>query len=167
MEDDEQGEQDEDCAREEGRELPDAGHTHCAAEDHTAAGLQLNRIFQEGGVQAVGVDADVQIVDEGLDDLAEGEGHNGKVVAVEPQDRDADQQTDDRGQQRAACERDDKNPSVRNAGAVECGGDHRSGEGADAHESGVSEGKLAEHADREVQRQRHDDIGADRHKLPL
>ena len=45
--------------------------------------------------------------------------------------------------------------------------DHRSGERADARESGVSEAKLAGDADRQVQRQRHDDIGADRDKLPL
>ena len=38
----------------------------------------------------------------GFDDLTEGQGHNGQIVAAEPQHRDADQQTGNCGQQRAA-----------------------------------------------------------------
>ena len=47
------------------------------------------------------------------------------------------------------------------------GGHDNAGERADAHESGVAQAQLTGDADDQVQRQRHDDIGADRDQLAL
>ena len=43
--------------------------------------------------------------------------------------------------------------------------DERAGERADAHEAGVAEAQLTQHTDGQVQRDRHNDIGADGHEL--
>ena len=63
MEDDEQGEQDEDCTREEGGKLPDAGAPIGPLRIIRPPVCSSIVFFQEGGVQAVAVHADVQIVD--------------------------------------------------------------------------------------------------------
>ena len=52
-------------------------------------------------------------------------------------------------------------------GVLERGGHDNAGERADAHESGVAQAQLTGDADDQVQRQRHDDIGADRDQLAL
>ena len=87
--------------------------------------------------------ADIQVFHNGLDDLAEGQGNDGQVVAVEPQHRDAyqgprgsgGQSGDDHG--RRQTERIGINGQRRRG--------HRPGEGSHAHEARVSQAQLAQH----------------------
>ncbi len=119
----------------------------------------LQKVQVGGGLAAGGVEDDVQAVrvhahqqagDELLDDLAEGQRHDGEVVAREPQHRNADQKADDGGEEGAHDHRQRQ--------AHRCGGDHAheahggddAGEGADAHEARVTETQVAQDAHREV-----------------
>ena len=118
-------------------------------------------------MQAVFIVADDEAVYKLLDDLAEGQRHDGQIIAVQTQHRDADERSRDAREDRAHhyCER--KAHAVRGDGALQAHCRDNAGERADAHESRVSQTQLAEDADGEVQGDGHDDVAADWDELTL
>ena len=103
-------------------------------------------------------------------DLAEAEGHDGQVVAVQPQHRQAEQHAGD-GRHREPDEEEDVEPAgrQREAAAEDQVGvrraEDRPGVRADREEGHVAEVEQAGQADHDVQseRQRHEDPDLDRH----
>ena len=121
------------------------------------AGAPINKILTIEAAQITGVH-------NVLDDLTKSQRDDGQVVAGQTQNRDADEHAEQ------TCHR-----AADHEGQQQCKGlrgvfghddiDERTGERADAHEAGVAEAQLTQHTDGQVQRDRHNDIGADGHEL--
>ena len=144
-----------------------AGRALRALDDGGAGGAEAEVIDRlaaggvEDEVQAVFVAADDQAVDELLDDLAEGERHDGEVVALQAEHRRADEKTDDGGKDRTDDHRDGETHRSARDRTHEALRDHDAGKCADAHKARVTEAQLTEDTDREVQRHGHGHIAAD------
>ena len=113
------------------------------------------------------VQAHVEVPDQVLQDLAKSQSHDGKIVAPQTQNGNADDHAhdachnaaDDHSQQQPDC-------AVRNNG-LDGSGHHNAGESADAHETGVAQAQLTRNTNHQVQRNRQHDINADRDQLAL
>lgn len=155
VENDEQSDQNENKARGKGGYLRDAPDAHRALDQHLAPLAQI----QPGGIvqqhaepqSALGGLAQVEVVDDALDDLAEGQGDDGEVVAVEAQHGDAHQQPRDPRTDSPRHHGDGKAERRRGDGALKAYGRDHAGEGAHAHEACVAQGELAQDAHRQVQ----------------
>ena len=116
-------------------------------------------------MQAVGVEAHVEVVEDVLDDLTKGKRHDGEVVTAQAHDRDADDEAGDGRDER----RDDEGEHIGEKpvahDAAHDGERNDAREGAHAHEAGVSQRQLAGDAHDEVERDGHAHIGADGHEL--
>lgn len=118
-------------------------------------------------MQAARVNPHIEAVDDIFDNFTERKGDDSQIVSAQAQNRNADQKTGDSRQNAA-----DQNSRQK---AQPRGGNHvgqadrrdNARKGANPHEARVAERKLAEHADGEVERNGHTDIGADRDKLPI
>ena len=118
----------------------------------------------ENEVQALFIAADDEAVDKLLDDLAEGERHDGEIVALQAEHGRADEKADERGEKRADEHRErEAHGAIRNESRKTLRNDD-TGERAYAHKARVAKAQLAENADREVQRNGHGHIAADRHE---
>ena len=112
----------------------------------------------------MGIHAQITGVHNVLDDLTKSQRDDGQVVTGQTQNGDADEHAEQ------TCHR-----AADHEGQQQCKGlwgvfghddiDERAGERADAHEAGVAEAQLTQHTDGQVQRDRHNDIGADGHEL--
>ena len=112
----------------------------------------------------MGIRAQITGVHNVLDNLTKSQRDYGQIVAGQAQNGDADEHAEQ------ACHR-----AADHEGQQQCKGlrgvfghddiDERAGECADAHKAGVAEAQLTQHTDGQVQRNRHDDIGADGHEL--
>ena len=69
-------------------------------------------------MQPAAVDAHKQVVENPLDDLSKGQGHDGQVVPLQPQDRDANEKAHQSGKQGAHNHTD--NQTDRPGGDVVC-----------------------------------------------
>ena len=118
-------------------------------------------------MQAVRIPAEVHDVDDVLDDLTEGEGYDGEVVALEAEYRHADDDAGERRKDRADDHGNSQTQRSERDGVREAGRGDDAGERAYRHEAGMAERQLAEDADGQVERDRHDDIRADRHEQAL
>ena len=66
-------------------------HQHHQKNQHDGKGQQCPGIGVDlAGIQPLGAAGDGEIVDDGLDDLAAGQRHDGQIVALEPQDGEAE-----------------------------------------------------------------------------
>ena len=135
-----------------------AGDTHGAVDQHLSVRRQAKRhLIRQRGVQTVLIDAKVKGIEQVFDDLAEGQGHNGEVVAVQAEHRNADQESEERCQCDADEKRQQKAEAVRQH-AVSQKRKHRTPECTDAHETGVAEGQLPQNADADIEAHRHDRV---------
>lgn len=112
------------------------------------------------GRDAVGAVGDVrprgavQVVGGDPEDLTEAEGHDGEVVAAQPQRGRADQDAEHQGGGRADQDRGPEG-QVQVEGRAGGSGDHGGGVGADPEEGHVAEVEQAGEADDDVQAERH------------
>ena len=118
-------------------------------------------------MQAALVEAEVHDVYDVLDDLTEGEGYDSEVVALEAEYRHADDDARDSRKDRADDYRDRQTQRRQRNDVREAGRGDDAGERADRHEARVAERQLTEDADGQVERNSHNDIGADRHEQTL
>ena len=167
---DDQRDHHEDEARGERCDRGGAGRTLRALDDSGARGTQTEVIDRfvageiENEVQALFIAANDEAVDKLLDDLAEGERHDGEIVALQAEHGRADEKADERGEKRTDEHRErEAHGAIRNESRKALR-DNDTGERANAHKACVAEAQLAENADREVQRNGHGHIAADRHE---
>ena len=118
-------------------------------------------------MQRAAVQGDIQAVDDVADDLAERQRNDGEVVAAQTQHRNADQHARNACRHAASQNRQQQADGFvgQSHTLAQPHGHHDAGERADAHKARVTEAQFAGNADRQVQRNSHDDIRADRHKL--
>jgi len=119
----------------------------------------------EQDMQAVLVHTHDQTGHDLFDDLAKRKRHDGEVVTRQAQDRNADEETRERGAGSAHHERDHEANRVAGNGLGQAHGGDDAAVGAHAHEARMAEREVARHADHEVERDGHDDVGADGHQL--
>ena len=151
----------------EGGELLDGGDAHGPVDDQPTALRQRELVGQQTQMEPVLVHTHIEIGDDILDDLAEGQRHNGQIVAVEPQHRDPDQHAGDGGEHRANGHADHQPQRAGDHDALQGHGGGHAGEGAHAHEARVTQTQLAGDSHHQIQRQGHHHIGADGHQHPL
>ena len=163
----EQRHEDEHDARGEGRNFGNARYADRTVDDHLAAVAELEILLDQAEMQAVRIPAEVHDVDDVLDDLTEGEGYDGEVVALEAEYRHADDDAGERRKDRADDHGNSQTQRSERDGVREAGRGDDAGERAYRHEAGMAERQLAEDADGQVERDRHDDIRADRHEQAL
>ena len=141
-----------------------AADAHRSADDELSALLQIFGRLKKADVIAAAVETDVEVREDALDDLTEGKRHDGEIVAPEAQHRNADEKADDGGEHRADYHCDGETQRSARNDALQRHRRGRTHKRADAHKARVTERQLAHDADGEVERNRHDDIGADRHE---
>ena len=163
----EQRNEDEHNARGEGGDLGDAGYADRAVDDHLAAVAQLEILVDQTEMQTGIIQTEIHNVYNVFDDLTEGEGYDGEVVALEAQYRHADDDAGERREDRADDHGNSQTQRSERDGVRKAGRGDDAGERADRHEAGMAERQLAEDADGQVERDRHDDIRADRHEQAL
>ena len=159
----EEGKEDQREAHPEGGDGVDA-HAALGAADEQLAG---DVAVIEGKVQPSRVDGDIQAVDHVSDDLAEGQRHDGQIVAAQPQHRNADQNARD-AREHAAHDHGQKEAHgfvFKLEGAQHPARGHDAGKRAHAHEARVAKAEFARYAHHEVERNRHDHPHADGHQL--
>ena len=167
MEDHREAEQDQHEARHEARNARDAAYAHGPRDNEPSALVEVGAILQQAQAQTAIIEAEVEVIEDALDDLAEGEGHDGEIVAVEAQHGNPDQKAHDGGKERADHQRQRETQGSARHKLLKRDGGGYAREGADAHEARVTEAELTQHADGEVQRERHHDIGTDRNEHSL
>ena len=118
-------------------------------------------------MQPAAVDAHKQVVENPLNDLSKGQGHDGQVVPLQPQDRDANEEAHQSGKQGAHNHTD--NQTDRPGGDVvpqrhRCGD---AGEGPHTHKSRMAQGEFSQHTHCQVQGNGHDHVGANGHQHSL
>ena len=106
-----------------------------------------------------------QAVDQLLDDFTKGQGHNGQIVAAEPQYRGTNQETGDGGEERTQDHGYGQTNPVGGNGRLEGHGGDDAGEGADAHKARVAQAQLSQDAHSQIQGNGHGHIGADGYQL--
>ena len=163
----EQRNEDEHNARGEGGELGDAGYADRAIDDHLAAVAQLEILVDQTEMQTGIVQTEVHNVYKVLDDLTEGEGYDGEVVALEAQHRHADDNTRNRRKQSGNDHGDSQTQRCKRNRIRQTGGGDNARKRADRHKARMAERQLAEDADGQVERDRHDNIRADGHEQTL
>ena len=159
------GDDHEDDAGQEGRDLLDA-HRALRAIDDDRSALHAERLgVGHREVQTARVKAHIEVVEDVLDDLAEGQGHDGEVVAMQAHDRDADEEPGERRAGRRDDEAQDEQHRHARDSTLEHGDRHDAREGTHAHEAGMAEGQLAGDSHDEVEGDGHAHVGADGHEL--
>ena len=164
---DEQGEQHQQKAHGEGSQLLDAGSAQGAAHDILAAGGQLHLGGGDGNVEDLGVGARVEVADNVLHDLAEGQGHDGQIVAPQPQDRYADEESDDTGKHAAAEHGQQQPQEIIGNGILQKRRDDNSGKSADAHKAGMAQTQLTADTNQQVQGYGQRNVDADGNQQAL
>ena len=167
VEDDDEGHHHQHEAGHKGGDALGVHDSHGAADELGAAVGQLQVVVEEAEVEAVFIHPQVDVGDQALDDLAEGQGDDGQVVAVEPQHRDADEEAQHGGHQGAEDHGQGQPQRGGGHAVLEGLGKGGAGEGPQAHEAGVAQAQLAGDAHHQVQGQGHGDIGADGDELAL
>ena len=154
-------------ARQEGGRLLHAADADGAVDDNVAVRRKAHGGgVLDGEVEAVRIKAQVHGVQHVLDDLAEGQGHDGEIVAPQAQHRDADEEAEHAGHHTADEHGERK---AQHRGHFRAGDDpeHRAGESAHAHKARMAQAQLAQDAHGEVQRDSKHHIGADGHQHAL
>ena len=118
-------------------------------------------------MESVAVYAHIEDVDDIFDDLAEGQGDDGQIIAPEPQNGHAHDKAGDSGAHGAHQHGHRQTDGAGGDRLLEGEGDHNAGERAHAHKAGVAEAQLTGDAHYQIQGDGHGDIGADGHKLSL
>ena len=117
-------------------------------------------------MHALRVHAEIERIDDILHNLAERKRHNREVVALQPEHRDADQEAEEGRHCRADQYGEHKIETARELTRHQIRKE-RGAEGTDTHETGVSEGQFARNADHQIQADRENRIGAERHQQTL
>ena len=152
-----QGEQHKQEACGKGRDPADTRRAGGAAEQELAGKIRLIK----GKPQRGAVNGDVNTVEHVADDFAEGKGHNGQVVTLQPEHRNANQETRDSCQYAAGHKRKHQLCCFRHAeGLPGIGGNHNACKCADRHEAGMTQTQLAGNTDGQIQGNCHHDVNA-------
>ncbi len=162
-----QGEQDQAEAGGKGGQLLHTGDAHGAAEDPLALAHQLGLCGGDGKAEAGFIGADIHIADDILHDLAEGQGHDGQIVAPQPQDGNADEEADDGSQQTADENGNNHQQNGVTDVLVQKGNGHNAGKRADAHKTGMAQAQLAADAHQKVQGNRQGDVDTDGNQVTI
>ena len=109
------------------------------------------------------VASDIDHVHQVLDDLSEGQRHDREVVAVEPENRNPDQESEDAGHKTADEDREQEAGKDTHT-VLEAFAEKRAGERAHAHKARVPERKFAENPHHKVERHRHRRVDAERNQ---
>ena len=115
-------------------------------------------------MKAFGIDADIGVHEDALDDLSKGQCDDGQVVTLQLQDRDADQKAEECRQRRAADHRDDQ---TRNAGChspCKNTGHTYCAESADTHKPCLPEVQFSGNTHIEVEADGGDHVTGDRNQ---
>ena len=148
MEDHHKADQDQDDTRREAGYFFNAADAHGPGDNELAALEQIGLILEQTQVNAVGVDAEIEVIEYTLDDLTEGQRYDGQIVTVEAQHRDADEETHDSGKDSADDQRNRQTQRRRGNAVLQRNGSGGAHEGADAHKARMSQGQLTQDADR-------------------
>ena len=89
-------------------------------QDNAVGQQGLGVAVDGGGVEALGAAGDVQVGDDGFDDLTAAQGDDGQIVALEPQGGQADDQAHHRGAE-AADDHGEGHPHRQGQQNVHCG----------------------------------------------
>ena len=119
----------------------------------------------EQHVQTALVHTHDQARDDLLDDLTERKRHDGEVVARQTQDGNPDNEPRQRSRRGTDDHGDDQTQAIIGDGLRQAHGRDDAGVRTDAHKARMPERQVAGNADHQIERERHDDIGADRHEL--
>ena len=101
------------------------------------------------------------VLEQGLDDLAEGQGHDGQVVAAQTEGGDTDDDTADSGHTAAHQKGDEEGHDTVAQRFLQKRGHLTADVGTHAHKSRVAQGKLTEEAHHQGQGHRQDDADGD------
>ena len=121
----------------------------------------------QGKMQAVLIPAHQQAVDDVPDDLAEGQGDDGQIVAPQPQHGHAHDDAGDGGKDGAHQDGQHHPRQLAGHRGGQAHGGDDAGEGAHAHKARVAQGQLTQDTHGQVQRDGHDNISADGHQQAL
>ena len=116
-------------------------------------------------MEAPGIPAHQQAVDQFLDDLAEGQRHDGQIVAPQTQHRGTDDHAGHGSHSGAHDHGDCQSQGIGGNGALQAHGSDDAGEGAHAHETGVAQAQFAQDAHGQVQGDGHGHVAADGDQL--
>ena len=116
-------------------------------------------------METTAVGADIHITDEVLQDLTECQGNDRQIVAPQTQDGDADKEAHHTGQDAAADHGTDQTQNIAVHATLQKTRDNDTGEGANAHETGMTQTQLTADTDQQVQGNRQDDIAANRNQI--
>ena len=116
-------------------------------------------------MQTLRVNAEVAGVHKVLDDLTECQRDDGKIVAGQAQNGYADDKAEQTRHNAADNKRQQQCQGLGAGGVIQADPDQRAGKSAHAHKPGVTKAQLAQNADGQVQRNRHNHISADGDQL--
>ena len=133
-------------------------HQHHQKNQHDGKGQQCSGIGVDlAGIQPLGAAGNGEIVDDGLDDLAAGQRHDGQIVTLEPQGRQAHQQAHHR-RRHAAQQHGQRHPHSDGDALRQLNGEQAAGEQAHGHEARMAQRQLTQQAHHQIQGHRHDDV---------
>ena len=118
-------------------------------------------------MEALGIGAGVEVADDVLHDLAEGQGHNGQIVAPQPQDRHTNEKAHNSGKHAAAEHGQQQPQEIIGDNIVQKRRENDAGKSADAHKTGMAQTQLAADAYQQVQRHRQRNIHTDGNQQTL
>ena len=167
IENNDQGDHHQDKTGNKGGDPGGVHHAHGTFDQLDAALAQGVLIAEEAELEAVLIHAQINVGQQALDDLAESQGNNGQIVAVEAQHGDTDKEAEETGQGGAHQHGHGQAQGSKGDHAGQSTGSGAAHKGADAHKSGVAQAQLAGHANHQVQGQSHGDVGTDGDQLSL
>ena len=112
-------------------------------------------------MNAVGIAANIHIVDQVFQDFAEGQRHNGEVVASQAHDRQADDDAEQSRHHAAADNGDDQQQNLAGNDGLQQRRHDDAGKGAHPHKSGMTQAQLTGNAHHQVQGNGQNDVGTD------
>ena len=116
-------------------------------------------------MQALAVHADIQHADDIFDDFTKCQCDNCEVVTLEAQYRHTDDDTGNGGTQATDDHSNCQTQRGEGNGFGKAGGGDDARKGTDRHKAGMTERQFTQDTDGQVERNGHNNIGADRDKL--
>ena len=165
---DKQRHQNQNHADQEGGIIGRARNSLRSLDDDVSALLQSQRNAVLGRhMETAAVASQVNHIHYVFDNLSKGQRHDGQIVALQAQNRDADQDSEQSRAYGSNQNRQEKADSGHWNRRLHTAGEKRAGKGAHTHEARVSQAQLTGDTYRQVQRYRQDHIHAKRNQKSL
>ena len=116
-------------------------------------------------MKSAAVNAYIEIVQNIFNDFTESQRYDSQIISFETKYRNTDQYSCDSGNRTGDNHRCDQTQRAVWNDRLQTDGRYDAAEGAHAHKPGMSETQFPQNTHRKVQRDRHDDIYADRYHL--